>query len=191
MSIDEQPFRRHGIAGAFAYGLMQRWEAANRHMGDDGVRAVCAPIGVECRPALPPSKRPPYEPPPRVDPYPIVSEAVRSFERTLSGRDARTWRREVDVVKASIIAPRTIAEIAERAYYGFGDMNHGVQTILTDVSPSTQSEFGFMLWNFSPFRDPVGWYEAVHAGVFAATLPEAMGERGWAEIERLAACSRA
>ena len=26
---------------------------------------------------------------------------------------------------------------------------------------------------------------------FAATLPEAMGERGWGELERLATCSRA
>jgi hypothetical protein len=192
--LDDRPFRVHGVAGAFAFGVME----ASTHEVGRATKTVCAPLGVATIQPLSPTegRRRDVQVEPEVEHglARIVAESVVFlFSKVLAARGLDTERAawEQAVLSASgPFAGRSKLTHAAVAFFGFGAAR-GLQLKLYDAVGQKEdvhlsaayNTLQNLLWSERPFVDHGSpWCTAKYAGELAAACVPLLGEQAWDAI---------
>jgi hypothetical protein len=195
-NYDETDFWTAGIPGAFALGVVERAPG-------DGMRAawtVLPALGITLRPPRPrgvESARPCLPDDGRAA---LVMDAVCAlYPEALTAcgmpRERAMWDAEV----AAQSWPPQLWRRCQTAFYGRsygnGRLDLPIHAAARKIGGAAEEalitmscNLGHLLWPHGHYQ--CSWWDARKAGNVIAMMTPILGERGWTEIERIAAVSR-
>lgn len=193
---DDSEFWAAGLAGAFALGIVE-------HAPGDAARAawtVVAPLGITLRPAPPPRERGPrVAKVDREQAMAIVEEVAKLYPDMLTAAGLHHERTLWDAAVAREARWMTYLERCRAAFWGGPYCEGRLDCKIHDAARRLRRDdfirascaFGSMVYDMRGiFHPPCPWWMARNAGEAAILMAGVLGERGWAEVERIAAMTR-